>query len=181
MKKILLAAGAAVAAFAFASPASAESVNLSGTVNQVCHVTPGNTNVNFGTLNAQGEENPIALNYAFYCNVRWDASVSSTNGRLLNISAPPGSVGPETGPGAHSYNGSETFFAALDYTVDIGPGWLINSASFDGGDSASVTEQDPAAGNFSLVFDTVELTGDQQLVAGSYKDTITLTITPQGL
>ncbi len=181
MKKLLMAAGVAAAALALAAPANAETVNLSGSVSQICNVTPGTTNVNFGNLGAQGVESPISFNYTLHCNVNWDAALSSLNGRLENQNVVSGTIGPETGAGAHAYNGSSDFFAALDYTIDPSFSSAISSASFNAGSVFSATGLPPTNTAYSLQFDTVELTGAQELVAGSYSDTITLTITPQGL
>lgn len=177
----LLALAAATAALGLAAPASAETINLSGSVNQICALTPGTTNVNFGNLGAQGVENPISINYNMYCNVNFDSTFHSANGRLLNTLAPSGSVGGETGPGAHSYNNSSTFFAALDYVITPSIGGAISSASFAAGATSNLGSNPPTTLSVTLEFDTVELTGGQQLTAGSYSDTITIGITPTGL
>ncbi|HRE43866.1 MAG TPA: hypothetical protein PKY87_07825 [Terricaulis sp.] len=177
----LLALAAATAALGLAAPASAETINLSGSVSQVCALTPGTTNVNFGNLGAQGVENPISINYNLYCNVNFDSTFSSANGRLLNTNAPIALVGPETGAGAHAYDGSTTFFAALDYVITPSIGGPVSSASFGAGATTNLGSNPPTTLSVSLEFDTVELTGGQQLTAGSYSDTITIGITPTGL
>ena len=181
MRKTLALAAVAAAALGLAAPASAETINVNGYVNQVCALTPGTTNVNFGNLGTQGVENPISINYNLYCNVNFDSTFVSTNGRLLNTSVVSGSIGPETGGGAHSYNGSSTFFAALDYTITPSFGGTTHSSSFNAGVSQNLGPNPPTTLSVSLEFDTDELTGGQQLTAGSYSDTITIGITPTGL
>ncbi|MCR6644422.1 MAG: hypothetical protein NVV62_07850 [Terricaulis sp.] len=172
----LLALAAATAALGLAAPASAETINLSGSVNQICALTPGTTNVNFGNLGTQGVENPISINYNLYCNVNFDSTFTSTNGRLLNTSVISGAVGPD-----HSYNGSSTFFAALDYVITPSFGAPVSSTTFTAGQIVDLGSNPPTTLSVALEFDTVELTGGQQLTAGSYSDTITIGITPTGL
>jgi hypothetical protein len=180
--KLMLAAGAALAALSLSAPAQAESINVSGYVNQYCALTPGTTNIAFGNLGAQGVASPINVNYSLYCNVGFDTTVNSLNGRLLNGSAPSGNVGPETGSGANRYtpDTTGTFYAALDYTLTSGS-TVISSAGFAAGNIVPLTSNPPTNLAVPVSFNTVPLSSGQQLTAGSYNDTLTITITPTGL
>jgi hypothetical protein len=181
--KLLLAAAAAAAALVMGAPALAETINVSGYVNQYCALTPGTTNINFGNLGAQGTGiSPINVNYSLYCNVGFDTTVSSLNGRLLNGNAPIGNVGPEGGATANRYlpDGTGTFYAALDYKLTSGA-VTLDSSSFNAGTIVPLTSNAPTNLAVPVSFSPVALSGSHQLTAGSYNDTLTITITPTGL
>ena len=181
MRKTLALAAVAAAALGLASTANAETINVNGSVDQVCALSPGDTTVAFGDLGTQGNVGPISINYSLYCNVNFATTFSSANGRLRNMSVSSGTIGPENDPGAHSYNGSSQFFAALDYVITPSIGGPVSSASFDGGVITPLGNNPPSSYPVTLSFDTVHLTGGSQLTAGSYSDTLTINISGIGL
>lgn len=172
MKKALLIAASALAAFALAGPASAETVEIGGNVPTQCTIDPASSTINFGTLNNDGYAPPQSNNYNLYCNVTFTLSYKSLHGRMINTNAGPGTIGADGG-----YNGSSEFFAALDYTI----GGDVSTADMDANvDVLIPILVQPSSFPFSLDFETVALPSGN-LTAGNYEDTFTLTLTPQGL
>ncbi|HVV34663.1 MAG TPA: spore coat protein U domain-containing protein [Vitreimonas sp.] len=182
--KLMLAAGAALAALSLSAPAQAETINVSGYVNQYCALTPGTTNIAFGNLGAQGVASTFNVNYSLYCNVGFDTSVSSLNGRLLNGNVSSGNIaadGSSATANRYTPDTTGTFYAALDYTLTSGSSTL-SSADFTPGTIAPLTTSNaPTNLSVPVSFNIVPLTGTQQLTAGPYNDTLTITITPTGL
>jgi len=184
MKTKLFMSALALSAMSFAAPAGAETVQLNGSVAQVCNVTPGSNNVNWGDLGATGAVGSATYNYTLYCNVQYDAVVSSLYGRMLNTGATLTSIGAEGGARENEYlpSAANTFFAALDYEISSPSFSTISSASFQGGVPYPVAnDAAPIWVPTTLTFNPLELTAPQQLTAGSYTDTITVTITPGSL
>ncbi len=176
MKKALLIAASALAAFALSAPVSAETaVELGGDVPLQCAIDPGSSSIDFGTLSNSGAAAPQSNNYNLYCNVSFTLSIKSLHGRLINTNANPALIGAEPGPG--NYDGSSEFFAALDYTIDGGISTADLAADVD---FPIPIVSPPASTSASLTFETVPLASGY-LTAGSYQDTFTLTLTPQGL
>jgi len=174
MKKALLIAASALAAFAMAAPASADSVSVGGTVPEQCSIS-GATLIDFGVLANDGTAPTQNNAYTAYCNVQFVFSFGSLNGRLINTSVIDGTIGDETGPG--NYNDSDDFYAALDYTV----GGLLSTAVMPAGVTIEVPDvQEPVATSVSLPFATIPLSSGY-LTAGTYQDTFTITLTAQGL
>lgn len=176
MKKLLLAAGVAMATFAMAAPANAGDIDISGEVAVQCYVNPSDHAIDLGALSGTGGGFSGSHVFNVYCNQKFSGSAELQNGRLLNVDASPAQINPE---GNNNY-GAGPFLAALDYTIEaVGYGAPVSTAGIPGGVSFSVMNQNPINAAVTLVFTTVAGTG--QLTAGSYQDTITFSITPTGL
>jgi spore coat protein U-like protein len=179
MKKILiLAAIASVSTPAFAT--SPEVVNFKAKVAEVCDVSGYDTLVDFGTLSSTGDAAPYADGFSVYCNVRFNATLESDNGRLL-LNNPTGTLGAvaqaESAGNASGYPG---FDAALDYSVT----GTIGSFGFSE-DTTSINASAPTPLNTaplppvsvsgSISYDTL---GGNNMLGGTYNDTLTLILTP---
>lgn len=175
MKKLILAAGVAMAALTMAAPASASDLNLTGEVGIVCSVTPTGDTVTFALAGTGGGATGSYI-WNVYCNQKFDANVELEHGRLLNVDAPPASVNPE---GDNNYY-SGPFAVALDYTIEaVGYGAPVSTATIPGNTLIPlVSNADPVNTVVNLNFVTV---GGGQLTAGTYEDTITVNISPDGL
>lgn len=168
-RNLVLALGGAIAALSMAAPASAETVQLNGSVPVQCSISPDTNNVNWGTsIGNQGNVTSASYGYSAFCNVPFTATINAEYGRFQNENAAPGDIGTNG-----EYNGSSQFFAAIDYTVNG-----ISSSNWAAGDIVTALPSGPIAGSTTLTFDLVNLTGTQYLVAGPYQETLTVTLTP---
>jgi spore coat protein U-like protein len=179
MKRILiLAAMASVSTSAFAQ-SNDEVVNFEGEVAEVCDVTGYDNTINFGTLSATGATTPVSDTFSVYCNVRFNASIESDNGRLVlnNPSfTPAANPQPESSGNGSGYPG---FNAAIDYSVSGTIGMFPFSANTTAIEAASPeslgTNLPPVSFGGSISYDTLD---GANLLGGTYQDTLTLSLTP---
>ncbi|MGN6279900.1 MAG: hypothetical protein ACTHM8_14425 [Sphingomonas sp.] len=173
----VLAFATAIAATTMARPASAEildsaksiDLNVHGEISQHCAMgTIGD--VNFGDLNRPNISTSQRI--AFSCNLPFNMKIEAANGGLTNTLYPHGQ-GPYSG--------------TLPYTIDIAiPVRKPQSAEVD----RSFNSRDLVGGRtFSsdggVAFDGMGLTvalgrpsGEAGLLAGSYAETLVITVTP---
>jgi spore coat protein U-like protein len=180
MKTKLLLAAAALCMLAPAAPASA--VDVGGQVASTCTATPSTNTIDFGSLTNQGGATLQTATIALFCNSKFTLSYTSAHGRLVNTDVTDSNlIGPETGDGANSYNGSSQFFAALDYQID--PPHGITTVDISAGTPVQdpAGESDPLAVDFPFNFNTIPLPSGEYLTAGHYSDTLTISLTPTGL
>jgi hypothetical protein len=181
MKAKIWLVAAAVAALA-AAPAHADGVSLGGDVAAHCELNWDHVSLTFSDLDDHGNAAPQSATFTLYCNQVHSVSFVSTNGRLLNIDAPADKVGPETGSGANSYDGSDQFFAALDYSaLDDANTGFTSTAFIDAGVVLTATDQAPQVVTNTLHFTPIPLDSGHYLTAGHYQDTFSITVTPTGL
>lgn len=181
-----LVSAALLMSAAIPTSALADSTIVTGNVAQSCSISSPSTVINFGSLSNQGGISigtpSISINY--YCNVPYDLSYTSANGRLINTDVHNGAIGPETGPNANKYdsgggNFSPTFFAALDYVIGnpLGQTALMSA----GAPFVAAANLPPKSGSDLLYFTPHQLLPGQYLTAGHYQDTFTISITPRAL
>jgi len=166
----------------FAMPAQAETVNFTGTRAVECAVTGYSGTINFGNLGRNGEASPVTdSGIDVFCNQPFKVALTSANGYLklqttntannslseTNFTSqanPMFNAGLDYGlviPGITGAQGSQYLPAGVDVAGGLG---VIPAVSFSG---------------LSATYDTVD--SDKPLLGGTYSDTVTLTLTPQGV
>ncbi|MCI1755625.1 MAG: hypothetical protein LKM31_07405 [Sphingobium sp.] len=186
MKRLMMAfllAGVATPAFAtdtsFAPSGATASVQFKGTRAVQCEVKNYDAQIDFGALGINGAGSTVNdSGIDFFCNTIYDASVESTNGYLKLVSTNPNAQPvSQTNLAANGFSG---FAAAIDYQV-AGIFGTANSAAISASVPVNLGTNLPPANitGASISYSTV--TGSLPLLAGTYKDTLTLTITPQAL
>jgi spore coat protein U-like protein len=181
MKRLIIAALAA-STVVFATPAMAESVTFNGTRAVECSVTGYSGTINFGNLGRKGEASPVTdSGINVFCNQPFKVSLVSTNGYLkLQTTNPNNDSVNETN---FTSKGNSQFDAGLDYGLVIpgvtgakGSQYLPAGVNVAGGlgpiPAVNLT-------GLTATYDTVE--SDKPLLGGTYSDTVTLTLTPQGV
>ena len=162
-----LAIAAAVPAAIFAAPAFAQDsesyvVNLAGSVESECELTPeGSTNFNVDMLEF-GNQGLLALAYS--CNSPYTISLQSLNGGMLNTTS-GGAVNIPYAIEAISTDGPVNIqsSAITSPVVVISGGDWLNIFANGGG----------ALGTMDLIFAGIL---DEYAVAGDYEDTLTITL-----
>ena len=178
MKRLIIAALAA-STFA-ATPAFAESVTFNGNRAVECSVTGYSGTINFGNLGRNGQASPVTdSGINVFCNQPFKAAISSTNGYLkLNGTAGnvPTSEATLASPNNPGFNGG------IDYGLVIG-GVVNNLFSTKTATAGTVYTVGtlPAINiaNTSATYDTID--SSNPLLGGTYSDTVTLTLTAQGV
>jgi spore coat protein U-like protein len=182
MKKLIVMALAASTAGMFAVPAQAESVLFVGNRAVECSVTGYSGTINFGALGRNGEASPVTDNgIDVFCNQPFTASLTSQNGylKLQTTNTNNDSVSETNFTSSHN----SMFNAGLDYGVVI-PGVTTPQGS------QHLTAGTPVGGGLGTIpalyangltatYDTVN--SSKPLLGGTYSDTVTLTLTPQGV
>ena len=182
MKKLI-----AIAALAAASstPAMAQSsftgdVDFTGQVPVECTVTGLQDTILFGQLGRRGQASAqVDTGIDVFCNQPSEVTFESENGYLAlqttnnaNDSISESNFESGANPG---------FDAGLDYTAEVVQFGIM-------GDSSQLTAGTPVAispvpainqNNLRLRYDTVN--SNQPLLGGFYEDTLTITLTPQGV
>lgn len=182
MKKLIVMALAASTAGMFAVPAQAESVLFVGNRAVECSVTGYSGTVNFGALGRNGEASPVTDNgIDVFCNQPFKASLTSQNGylKLQTTNTNNDSIAENNFTSSHN----TMFDAGLDY------GLVIPGITGPQGSQYLPAGVNVAAGlgvipavNFTgltATYDTVN--SAKPLLGGTYSDTVTLTLTPQGV
>ena len=186
MKRLMIAALAA-STIAVASPALAgtQSVTFNGTRAVECSVTGYSGSINFGALGRKGEASQVTDNgINVFCNQPFTASLVSTNGylKLVTPNDPTnGSVNGDAGNFTSQKNPS--FDAGLDYGLVI-PGITgVQGSQYlkAGVDVAGGLGVIPAVDFSGLTANYNTIKSDKPLLGGTYTDTVTLTLTPQGV
>jgi spore coat protein U-like protein len=180
MKRLIIAALAA-STVAVATPAMAESVFFHGQRAVECSVTGYTGNVNFGNLGRNGEASPVTDNgINVFCNQPFKVSLTSQNGYLkLQTTNANNDSKSETDFTSKS---NPQFDAGLDYGLVIpslgakGSQYLTAGVNVAG--SLGVIPAIDFSG-LSATYDTVN--SSKPLLGGTYSDTVTLTLTPQGV
>ena len=185
MKKIIAIAALAVAS---ATPAMAQSsmagftgsVDFTGEVPVECNVTGLQDTILFGQLGRRGQASAqVDTGIDVFCNQPSEVTFESENGYLAlqttnnaNDSISESNFESGANPG---------FDAGLDYTAEVVQFGIM-------GDSSQLTAGTPVAvspvpainqNNLRLRYDTVN--SGQPLLGGIYEDTLTITLTPQGV
>jgi spore coat protein U-like protein len=181
MKRLIIAALAA-STVAVATPAMAESVFFHGQRAVECSVTGYTGNVNFGNLGRNGEASPVTDNgINVFCNQPFKVSLTSQNGylKLQTTNANNDSFSENNFTSKHN----SQFDAGLDYGIVI-PGitGAQGSQYLPAGVNVAGSLGAIPAVNFSglsATYDTVN--SSKPLLGGTYSDTVTLTLTPQGV
>jgi spore coat protein U-like protein len=181
MKRLIIAALAASTVIV-ATPAMAESVTFKGNRAVECSVTGYSGTINFGNLGRNGEAAPVTdSGINVFCNQPFKASLISTNGYLkLQTTNPNNDSINETN---FTSKGNGQFDAGLDYGLVI-PGITKAQGSqyLPAGVNVAAGLGVIPAVNFSgltATYGTVK--SDKPLLGGTYSDTVTLTLTPQGV
>lgn len=179
MKRILIA----TAMIAAATPAMAAetttqngaTVAFSGNRATVCEIRDYENNVQFGDLGEFGTASNVTDTASIYCNVKFNASISSQQGFLRLVTsdsaATPNSQSDTT---AFGYN---QFASALNYGVSVANVGSANSSQIGAGTTVSLGNNiAPISSSATITYSTVAST--KPLLAGNYADSVTLTLTP---
>lgn len=183
MKRIaILALAAAIATPAAAQVTETESTAFTGNRAVLCNLDGVDALVDFGALGNKGAaaaqvDNQIDL----FCNQPFTASLVSQNGYLRLNASNPANLGTETNPESGANPG---FAAGLDYQAT-----LISGSFSVTGDSSQITAATPTqlggvlpaqnVNNAKIRYDTIP--GSLPLLGGTYQDTLTITLTTQGV
>lgn len=179
MKRFLIA----TALVAVASPAIAAetttvngaTVAFSGNRATVCEIRDYNNDVQFGDLGEFGAATSVTDNASIYCNVKFDASIKSSNG-FLRLQTLDGQATP-TSQSNLTAQGYTQFASALDYGVSVQGLGNANTAAIGANTAVSLGNNlPPISASAQLTYSTV--VGTKPLLGGSYNDTVTLTLTP---
>jgi hypothetical protein len=180
MKRLFVIAVLGAGTAMMAMPAQAETVNFQGSRAIECSITGYSSSVNFGNLDRTGVASPVTDNgIVFFCNQPFKASVKSDNGYLKLITG--NSNNNSNSEADLTSQGNTLFNAGLNYSANFQDfGFTLNSTMATGG-LAYNTPQLPAAYSsaFTVVYNTMP--GSKPLLGGTYADTVTLTLTPQGV
>ena len=182
MKKIIAIAALAAAS---ATPAMAQSsftgsVDFTGTVPVECTVTGLQDTILFGQMGRRGQaSSQVDSGIDVFCNQPSEVTFESENGYLAlqttnnaNDSISETNFESAANPG---------FDAGLDYTTEVVQFGIT-------GDSSQLQAATPVAvspvpainqNNLRLRYDTIN--ASQPLLGGFYEDTLTITLTPQGV
>ena len=186
MKKIIAIAALAAAS---ASPAMAQSssmagfngsVDFTGQVPVECTVTGLQDTILFGTLGRRGQAAAqVNAGVDVFCNQPSEVTFESENGYLaLQTTNNANDSVSETNFESGANPG---FDAGLDYTAEVVQfGIMGDSSQLTAGTPQSISPV-PAINqnNLRLRYDTVN--SGQPLLGGFYEDTLTITLTPQGV
>jgi spore coat protein U-like protein len=178
MKRLIFAALAASTVMV-ATPALAETVNFQGTRAVECSVTGYSGTINFGNLGRNGESAGVNDNdIALFCNRPFSASVKSANGYLKLTTTDTANDSNDESDLTSTAN--PQFAAGVDYQVTLPLFGTHNSSEIAANSVVNLGHY--AAADYSgqsVSYDTVNST--KPLLGGFYSDTVTLTLTPQGV
>jgi spore coat protein U-like protein len=177
MKRLIIAALAASTVIV-GTPAMAETVHFSGKRAVECSITGADTTIRFGDLSNLGDATPQSTgNVTVFCNQPFKATVTSENGYLkLQTSNTANNSNSETDFTSHA---NPQFAAGLNYGLVV-PGAGTFGSQYLSAGVAVTTPQIPAVNvTGSATYDTIA--GSKPLLGGTYSDTVTLTLTPQGV
>lgn len=179
---------AALAVAATATPAFAANTTTSNGASVAfeatrvikCQVANYENTINFGALGNLGgggtANDPGGVD--LFCNTPFDASVKSQNGFLrlstLNVNAIPTS---QSNLEASGYTG---FAAAVDYSITT-PIGSANSTAIGANSSVSLGTNLAPINQNNVPISYATIAGTLPLLAGTYQDTVTLTVTPIAL
>ncbi len=188
---------------ALAAPNIAEaqnaSVQLQGEVLPICELTgegfTGLPNTIQRTVNLSNPQSlpNVNLNMSLTCTQSFTIGFIPQYARFENINASPGSLqDPSVGDG-YFFNGSlvPNFVGALKYTINAtlggitlpsgggGPSYV--SPGFGPGSGFFTSPLSPRTAALVVTFNPVEIPAATHLLAGAYRERLTIQITPQGL
>lgn len=167
-------AATATPALAASGTSGAPTVALDATVPTKCEVRDYETTISFNELGPKGSANVKEDPLSIFCNVRFDAKLKSTNGRLkLNTGIPGAQPKPEGDNSAQSYSG---FSSALDYKVTTKFGARSTATLTSNVDSTLGLGLNPINDTDKITYETIP--EQNFLLGGTYNDTLTLTLTP---
>lgn len=147
-------------------------VTLSGSVEQRCAITASPTSADLGTLSGAGSKE---LSFTYTCNTPFAYQLQSTNGALKH----------------KTLSGQTGFFNSLAYTVEVNlptDGSSISqtvvSSNLTEGSITTFTNSGSAiaidkTGTLTLNWNAPELETTSPLLAGDYRDSLTLTLSAQ--
>jgi spore coat protein U-like protein len=180
MNRLFLIAVGGSALFAVPAQAADTTVTFSGSRAVECSVTGYTSAINFGNLGRNGEASPVTDDgINVFCNQPFLASLTSQNGYLkLQTTNLANNSASETN---FTSVANPQFDAGLDYGIVIpgistpqGSQYLNASTPAAGGPIPAVN-----LSGLTATYNTV--TADKPLLGGTYSDTVTLTLTPQGV
>ncbi len=189
MKLKLIALGVSTAAMmalpttAFADePASAE-LDFTGERACECVVDLGQNAVLFGDLGRRGQAERQSIRADVFCNQPSEVTFESENGYMLIQATNPANEPTDASEVDKTSGANPGFSAGLDYSAFIPSEGL----SADTGNPALLAGTPVSVGtipaqnrnNVRVVFDTIA--ESQPLLGGTYEDTLTVTLTPQGV
>jgi spore coat protein U-like protein len=180
MKKIMFAV---LASSVFAAPAFAdfdEDISLTGTVAVSCTVTGLNPSVPFNALGQNGQVTAVTdSSINVFCNQPSTVSLESEDGYLkLQTSDTDNDSFSETNLISRNNPG---FKAGIDYSATIPAFSLTGNTTQLTADTAVEYSQVPALNltGLSIIYDTLD--DATPLLGGTYQDTLTVTLTPNGV
>jgi hypothetical protein len=178
--KYLFSAALVASAAMVAMPAHAASVNFVGSRAVECSITGYNSQVNFGNLDEMGGASPVSTgNVSLYCNQPFTASVTSQNGYLKLVTTNPGNDSINGDGHVFTSQNNPQFAAGLEYGIVIPGAGTFGSQYLNAGTTYTTPTIPAVIANGSANYDTVP--GSLPLLGGTYRDTVTLTLTPKGV
>ncbi len=185
MKKIMfavLAGTMATSAFAQAGPAIDESVDFTGQRAVECEISGFQDTILFGALGRRGQATQQSdTGIDVFCNQPSTVTFESENGYLAlqTINNANDSVNPDGGNFTSGANPG--FSAGLDYVATI-PAFNVtsNTTAISAGSPLTFSPV-PALNlnNIRINYDTIA--ESQPLLGGFYEDTLSITLTPNGV
>jgi len=199
MIKIAISALALTAVSIVGAAAQGSSVVLEGEVAPSCTLTgegfsgfPDTIQRDVDLSNPQALPN-VTLNMHVLCTESFRIAFIPEFARFENINAPPGTLQDALIGDSYLYNGSPTpdFVGGLKYNLDAtlggvrlpsgggGPSYI--SPGFGAGVGFETFTLTPRSAPLLVTFDPIELPPSLRLLAGQYRERITIQLTPQGV
>ena len=166
---------------AFADEPVEASLDFTGERACECEVDLGQNAVLFGDLGRNGEADVQSISADVFCNQPSEVSFVSENGFLLLQATNPLNEPSDASEVDHTSQANPGFSAGLDYSASIPSFGLSADSTQILGDTPTSVGVIPAQDQtgVSVEFDTIA--ESQPLLGGDYEDTLTVTLTPQGV
>ncbi len=183
MKKIMfavLAGTMATSAFAQAGPTIDESVDFTGTRAVECEISGFQDTILFGALGRRGQTAQQAdTGIDVFCNQPSTVSFESENGYLALQTT--NNVNDSVSESDFTSGANPGFSAGLDYVATI-PAFNVTGNTTDISAGSPLTFSPVPAlnlNNIRINYDTIA--ESQPLLGGLYEDTLSITLTPNGV
>jgi len=187
MKLKLIALGVSTAAMmamptaAFADEPVSAQLDFTGERACECEVDLGQNAVLFGDLGRRGQAQRQSIRADVFCNQPSEVTFESENGFLLLQATNPLNEPNDPTETDHTSQANPGFSAGLDYNASIPSVGLAADSSQILGTTPTSVGVIPAQNRSNVRVDFDTIAESQPLLGGDYEDTLTVTLTPQGV